>query len=594
MAQPAGRRDQHPGADHPFLFVLPDVQPTVTRMMSDYLSRARSALRNLLGGGGPSEGAATPGVAVRLDDNLALVDGRLAFANADRAASNPSAWLTLFEAALERDVPIADAARDLLRAQTRQMSADTMLWGSAQHTRFVVLLRPRPGLSARLSEMRAAGVLDVLFPGFFTDGADTHSLAAVANLERLLSQSDLSGTRFGAMLRELEVPELVVLALLLHHPAGAKEHAPSNAADLAQPILDRLHIEGDARYAIDFLIDNQLQVAQFAFRHDTGDSAVVARFASVLTDAAQLNSITTEELLKMLTLLTIGDLGAAGREPLTSWKAELVWRLFVDSYNHLTMAYGDEVIDRSAAARTGLHRDRPPDISEAELVEFLEGLPQRYLTLFDAATIYQHVRLRRNIGPDDVHSFLTRKGEAWELTIVTLDKPYLFANICGVLALEGADILRGQALTSRSGLVLDVFEFMDAGRPILAEEFNRLLADVVGGRVDITSRLAEQHPSNGTRTAVVPLLYFDDDSSQRYTVLEVVAADAPGLLHRISRALSSFGCEVDLVLISTEAAKAIDVFHMTKGGAKLSESDQLALTAHLEQALEAFSASPPT
>ena len=135
---------------------------------------------------------------------------------------------------------------------------------------------------------------------------------------------------------------------------------------------------------------------------------------------------------------------------------------------------------------------------------------------------------------------------------------------------------------------------MDAGRPILAEEFNRLLADVVGGRVDITSRLAEQHPSNGTRTAVVPLLYFDDDSSQRYTVLEVVAADAPGLLHRISRALSSFGCEVDLVLISTEAAKAIDVFHMTKGGAKLSESDQLALTAHLEQALEAFSASPPT
>src|SRR5262249_29296602 len=203
-------------------------------------------------------------------------------------------------------------------------------------------------------------------------------------------------------------------------------------------------IEADPRFAVDFLIENQLQMVQLAFRQDAGDSDVVSRFASLVNAAAQLNSITTEEHLKMLCLLTVGDLGAAGREPLTSWKAELLWRLFVDTYNYLTMAYGDEVIDRNAAARTALHRDRPEDISEGELVQFLEGLPQRYLTLFDAEMIYQHVRLRRNIGTDDVHSFLTRKGEVWELTIVTLDKPYLFSNICGALALLGADIIRGQ------------------------------------------------------------------------------------------------------------------------------------------------------
>jgi hypothetical protein len=42
---------------------------------------------------------------------------------------------------------------------------------------------------------------------------------------------------------------------------------------------------------------------------------------------------------------------------------------------------------------------------------------------------------------------------------------------------------------------------------------------------------------------------------------------------------------VDLVLISTEGDKAIDVFHMRKGGAKLTDSDQLALTEHLERAI---------
>ena len=426
-----------------------------------------------------------------------------------------------------------------------------------------------------------------LFPEFYGGDAETHSFEAVANLEHLLDQSDLLGSRFGSMLRELDAPELVVLALLLHQPAGLKEHAPAHAADLAQPVLDRLQLEGDARHIVEFLIENQLQMAQFAFRQDTSDPDVIAKFAAVLKDAAQLNSLSTEEHLKMLCLLTVADLGAAGREPLTSWKAELLWRLFVDTYNYLTMAYGDEVIDRDTAARTALHRNRPGDITETELVQFLEGLPQRYLTLFDPDSIYQHVRLRRNIGPDDVHSFLSRKGEALELTVVSLDKPYLFSNICGVLALVGADILRGQALTGRNGLVLDVFEFADGAQEINRVELHRLLSDVVAGRLDVAAQLTEQDGRPKARPAVEPLLYFDNDASPRYTVLEFVGEDAPGLLHRISRSLSDFGCEVDLVLISTEGDKAIDVFHMRKGGSKLSDFDQLALTEYLERAMDA-------
>ena len=69
-------------------------------------------------------------------------------------------------------------------------------------------------------------------------------------------------------------------------------------------------------------------------------------------------------------------------------------------------------------------------------------------------------------------------------------------------------------------------------------------------------------------------------------MLEIVAEDAPGLLHRISRVISRHGCDVDLVLISTEGNKAIDVFHITKAAAKLSEPAQMALKADLERMLE--------
>jgi UTP:GlnB (protein PII) uridylyltransferase len=70
-------------------------------------------------------------------------------------------------------------------------------------------------------------------------------------------------------------------------------------------------------------------------------------------------------------------------------------------------------------------------------------------------------------------------------------------------------------------------------------------------------------------------------------VLELVADDAPGLLHRVSRVISDHGIDVDLVLISTEGQKAIDVFHITQNSVKLTEEAEASLKADLEQMLQA-------
>jgi UTP:GlnB (protein PII) uridylyltransferase len=84
------------------------------------------------------------------------------------------------------------------------------------------------------------------------------------------------------------------------------------------------------------------------------------------------------------------------------------------------------------------------------------------------------------------------------------------------------------------------------------------------------------------------VIHSDNASSRRYTIFDIVTNNAVGLLHRVSRVISHHGCDVDLVLIATEGEKAIDVFHITKGGEKLSEPARLDLSADLTRMLETY------
>ena len=81
----------------------------------------------------------------------------------------------------------------------------------------------------------------------------------------------------------------------------------------------------------------------------------------------------------MLCLLTWADIGAVSPDTLTPWKEELLWRLYVDTYNRLTYGYADDLIAMDHAGLEVVVAGRPEDITEAELWAFLDGLPRRYL-----------------------------------------------------------------------------------------------------------------------------------------------------------------------------------------------------------------------
>ena len=60
----------------------------------------------------------------------------------------------------------------------------------------------------------------------------------------------------------------------------------------------------------------------------------------------------------------------------------------------------------------------------------------------------------------------------------------------------------------------------------------------------------------------------------------------PGLLYDLASAISASGANIEVVLIDTQAHKAIDVFYVTAGGGKLTPEKQEELAEALRAAIE--------
>ena len=560
----------------------------VERLMSDYFRHARGVDRSLRWA---LRAAPTP-----IGANLVRTGDGIRFTDSRDAADRPESWLALFDAALDAGCGVSDQALTLIQRHVGRFAPDDFFPTAADRTAVVRFLRPRPGLYARLAEMHDIGLLGQMFPEFKAISCrvvrdfyhkytvDEHTLLTIRNLERLTTAGP-DRQRFARVLGEVDAPELLVLALLFHDVGKWRDedHAEESVR-MARQMFDRLDLDPDARDAVEFLVANHLRMSLVAFRRDTEDPEVVRQFAAL---------VGVEDRLKMLCLMTLADVEAVSRETLTPWKEELLWRLYVDTYNHLTLAYGDEVIERDRSAIADVVDGRPPDITASEVESFLEGLPRRYLQLFSREAVYRHVREARNLAADSLQAWVERKDDEWELTVLTRDRPFLFSKISGVLSSFGMDILRGFAFTKPDGLVVDMFHFIDEEQFLRlneggADRILQTLEEVIEGQVDVATLLRGREEGIFRRRlpGFAPVIHCDNESSRRYTIIEVVAENALGLLYRISRAMSESGCDVDLVLIATEGQRAIDVFHLTRGGAKLTRAEQQTLMANVQRVLE--------
>src|SRR5216683_2613511 len=416
---------------------------------------------------------------------------------------------------------------------------------------------------------------------------DEHSLRTIEHLQELAESAHPRGTHFKELWKTAERRDLLILALLLHDVGKGMpvDNHVSGSLEALESAADRLNLSAEEKGEVHFLIERHLEMSATVQRRDIFDPATVSAFAA---------TVGNQERLQRLCLLTYADIHAVNPEALTPWKAEMLWQLYVAASNHFSRtldtdrlhAHDEVSVLEQVRAQTG-------GASTEQIERFLEGFPRRYLAVHSAAEIAAHFALYQKLGAEPVQTELIVTRHAFSLTLLTADRPALFATISGVLAGWGMNIIKADAFANAAGVVLDTFHFADLHRtlelnPSEAERFRKSLADVVNGKAPLEPLLKSRESASRGRTPKVTVetrINFDDASSAHSTLLEIVTQDHPGLLYDIGSALARLACNIEVALIDTEGHKAIDVFYLTAQGKKLTTQKQELLREVLQGTL---------
>ncbi|WP_066555554.1 [protein-PII] uridylyltransferase [Croceicoccus bisphenolivorans] len=467
---------------------------------------------------------------------------------------------------------------------------------------FLELLASQDNPELALRWMNEAGVFGRIMPEFGRVVAqmqfdmyhhytvDEHTIRAIGMLGNIESGEVADSHPLSTkLLPKLKHRRALYVATLMHDIAKGRggDHSVLGA-ELAKRVCPRLGMDETETELVSWLVRYHLLMSATAFKRDLSDPKTIGDFVEVVQSL---------ERLRQLLILTVVDIGAVGPGVWNSWKGQLLSDLYFAAEERIRLGHKGHGRDKRVEAKKHAVAELLGD--EAALVEELGStLHPSYWIAEAEDVIVSNLRQMKAMGKQPL-SIETQYYSARGATLVTAmaaDHPGLFSRICGAIHLAGGNIIDARIHTTRNGRAVDNFLVQDPlGRPFKEdgqlERLVRGIEDALANKVKLVPQLAAR-PTARTRANafdVRPRVNFDNDASNRYTVVEVNARDRPALLNRLSRALFESKTLVNSAHITNYGERAADTFYVTDllGDKITSESRLNALEKRLLEAVEA-------
>ena len=410
-----------------------------------------------------------------------------------------------------------------------------------------------------------------------------HLLQTVQHLKALHQERDIL---LADIFLDLPDPEPLFVAALFHDIGKTgKDHA-AKGASLVRKLLKRFGYDRKKMEDVCFLVHRHLLLTETASRRDLNDEKIVVQCAG---------TVGTIERLKMLYLLSWADGKATGPRAWNDWIANLVLELF---FKILHLLEKGELATSDASKRMShsLQQVRSrivEQLSPEDQDALFDGMPPNYLIETSPRDIVRHITLHetlRKARAEGLKSAFCLEAEpapssgTWEVTFLAGDRPGLFSDVAGVMALNNINILSARIYTWRDGTAVDIFTVTPPLDPLHSVEiWERIkgdLAETFEGRLPLSERLQKkaepsilsQRKSPGGR----PQVHVDNRSSDFFTLIEVFADDRIGLLHRVTHTLFSLGIDIRIAKIATKGDQVADVFYVLDSeGQKVLEQERI-------------------
>jgi len=540
-----------------------------------------------------------------LNERFQVKNGFLQTSNDQVFGNDPSALLELFLLLQQNpDIRGVSAYTVGLIKRNLHLIDEEFRQNPRNQRLFLSILRAPEGVTHELRRMNLYGVLGLYIPAFgrivgrmqydlfHAYTVDEHTLFVVSNLRRFaLARFDHEFPHCSRIMQELEKPEIAYLSGLFHDIAKGRggDHSELGAVDAESFCLEHGLSKYEAR-TVAWLVRNHLILSTTAQKKDIGDPDVINEFASLVRDPIHLD---------YLYVLTIADVRGTNPKLWNSWKATLFRDLY--ELTHRALRRGLEnpidgeqlILEKKAQAResladAGISDDRIEKVwTHFNEVYFLRHRPDEIVWhtewLADSDT-------ESDAGLLDVR--LQKKGDGVEAVLYTPRTHPTFAHATAVLDELGMTIVDARVVPIENGYSLDTFIFMELDKRMEIDEsrlnrIRRSLTRVLTASEDNIVKVTRAAPRQVRMFKTATNVEFGDNPVAGQTVMEIVAADRPGLLSEIGQTFLVQKIDIAAAKIMTIGERAEDVFYIcNRDGSALDTTAQEQLRDKLVTTLE--------